>query len=237
MRLFRSLWMVLCCFSGTATAAAFQVSPTRLQLSATQATDALTLTNTSDAPTTLQITVFAWSQVDGQDVLSPTTDAVAVPPLITLAPGTRQLVRVALRQRTVTPVERSYRLILQQLPSPTTPSATSGAVVLLRLSLPLFVPAQQPSAPQAVWTITPTPAGFTLTLRNTGNSHLQVKRLSLHVPSTLVPLLDQDVFGYVLPGQTFHWTFPVLLPDDLKATNLLAETDRGVLRATLALQP
>ena len=237
MRSLSRFLLTVFCLTPLAGAVGFEVTPTRLTLNAAQPTDTLTLTNTASTPTTLQITLFAWSQVDGQDVLTPTQDAVAVPPVLTVAPGARQLVRVALRQRQDQPTERSYRLILQELPAPDPSPAVTGAAVLLRLSVPVFAPPRATSFFREQWTVTHTATGLTVTLLNQGNQHVQVKRLTLHTSMTSTPLLDQTVFGYALAGQRLQWTFPLPTVPVGQQLELSAETDRGVLRADLAVTP
>ena len=61
-----------------------------------------------------------WTQVDGDDVITPTNAGLLVsPPIFTLAPGAAQTIRVVARQKGVT-AETAYRLYSDELPAAAT---------------------------------------------------------------------------------------------------------------------
>src|SRR6187551_884973 len=66
---------------GAAVAGAFNVSPVRVELSAADRTQALTVRNEGGEPSVVQVQMLAWSQDSGQDVLQPTTDLLVSPPV------------------------------------------------------------------------------------------------------------------------------------------------------------
>ncbi|CAM3197002.1 hypothetical protein DESA109040_02200 [Deinococcus saxicola] len=241
----RSLLHLLCAaaallpLGGVASAASFAVSPTRLVLSNTVVTSALTLSNSTAAPSTVRVDVMVWSQVDGKDVLTPTTDVLAVPPVFTLPANGKQVVRLALRDRTDIGAERSYRLVLQEVPpEQTAPAAGSALNVVLRLSVPVFVQTAAVAAPRPEWKASITGESLKLSVLNAGNAHVQVTGLNLQLPGMTTPLLDVPVFSYVLPGQSLTWTFP--LPVGLKPgtpLDLSAKTDMGPFRAPVLTSP
>jgi len=220
-----------------ALAATLQLSPTQVQLSAETPTVALTLTNTSASASVVKVNVFAWAQEADQDVLTPTADVIAVPPLFTLAGGATQVVRVALRRPVTPAVEQSYRLLLEEVPGPAGSQAGTGLAVLLHLSVPVFVPPASVTAAPATWTLTRTTAGLQLTATNSGNTHLQVTRLTLRSPGSSAALFDLPVYGYVLPGQTHRWTVPPVNSPAGQSLELTAETNRGPVRASVLLTP
>lgn len=241
----RSLLHLLCAaaallpLGGVALAASFAVSPTRIVLSNAVASSSLTLSNNTDVPSTVRVDVMAWSQVDGKDVLTPTTDVLAVPPVFTLPASGKQVVRLALRGRTDTGAERSYRLVLQEV-APEQAAVTAGSAlnVVLRLSVPVFVQTAAAAAPKPQWKASVTGQSLLLSVLNAGNAHVQVTDLNLQLPGTPAPVLDAPVFSYVLPGQSFTWTFP--LPTGLKpgtSLELSAKTDMGPFRAPVVTSP
>jgi len=89
-----AICLVLLALAGQASAASLQVAPTMLTLQANQNADGLWLSNSGRAPVQVQLRVFRWTQVDGEERLEPTRDLVISPPMQTLPPGQRQLVRL-----------------------------------------------------------------------------------------------------------------------------------------------
>ena len=113
--LLASLWLA----GGVAAAAGLQVSPVSLTLAANQTAEGLWLSNTENTPVNAQVRVFRWTQEGGEDKLTPTRALVISPPMLQLAAGDRQLVRVI---RLGAPpsgpgaVQEAYRMIIDELP-------------------------------------------------------------------------------------------------------------------------
>src|SRR6202165_3538316 len=78
-------------------AGSLSVTPIRIELSSAQRSVALTVRNEGNQPTVVQAQLVAWSQADNDDRLEPTTDVLASPPIFTVAAGTSQVLRIALR--------------------------------------------------------------------------------------------------------------------------------------------
>src|SRR5262245_15618685 len=133
-----------------AVAGSFNVSPVRVELSAKDRTQALTVRNQGDQPSVVQVQLFAWSQDAGQDILQPTTDVLVSPPVFTVQPGQSQLLRIALRGVADPARQLSYRAILQEVPQ----QAREGGPALqvaLKISLPVFVEPPVDAAPALEW--------------------------------------------------------------------------------------
>ena len=108
-----------------ANAQTLSVQPVTIQLLAGQRTAAMTVVNQGSVETSFQVRAFAWGQsADGGEVLTNSDAIVTSPPLGTIPPGGRQVVRLILRQAP-TDGESSYRLLLDQIPTPAAP-ARSG---------------------------------------------------------------------------------------------------------------
>src|SRR5688500_4736362 len=109
-------WTLACVLSlalcATANGASLQVSPTSVTLQAPQNADGLTLTNTGTAPLHAQVRVFRWTQQDNEEKLEPTRDLAISPPMLQLAPGAQQLVRIIRLGSPPMDAETSYRLIV-----------------------------------------------------------------------------------------------------------------------------
>lgn len=225
------LALLLCC--ANALGGAFNVRPTRLELSATQSAGMLTITNPTAAETVVQVQVNAWSQRDGADLLDASRDLIAVPPLFTLRPGASQVVRVGLRRAPEPDAELTYRLLLREVPPPPAEGFT-GLQVALNISLPVFVQAVGGSAPKLHWNLGRGADGLlTLQLSNSGNAHVQLTGVTLTGPDRTVE--GQNLPVYLLPGQSRAW------PIDSGATGgtrwtVRAATDAGPVKAELVLE-
>ena len=133
---------------------ALRVAPTRLDLSGQRPIATLSVQNAGAEPTLVQLDLFRWSQVDGEDVLEPTDDLVAAPRVISLAPGEERTVRVGALAPNRTAVEATYRVFVREL----APSfaAESQVRFTVRIGVPLFAaPTASAAAPPITWRIVP----------------------------------------------------------------------------------
>ena len=107
--------------ASVASAASLGVSPVRVTLSESQSMGAITVRNDGAEPVSMQMEMLNWSQAEGKDVLTPTRDLLANPPIFTVPAGGSQLVRVGLRRAPDGQRELTYRIGLQELPPPPIP--------------------------------------------------------------------------------------------------------------------
>jgi fimbrial chaperone protein len=203
-------YLVLCAVAllspSIANAAGWEIDPVRIELSPQQQTAALTVKNSSDQATSIQIQAVAWSQRYGKDVYLPTNELLVSPPIFTIAPKGEQIIRVALRRQADATHELSYRLNLQELPPPSTPNFM-GVKVALRVSLPVFVQSLQGGvAPKMVWDIARMAEDqLKVVVRNSGNAHVQISDFALYVPGNDKPITGESGSSYVLAGQMQEW--------------------------------
>ena len=78
--------------AGPASAGSFTVNPVQLNLSADRQETSLKMTNRDSTPVSVRIATYAWTQLDGRDVYSPTNDVIVWPPIFTIPAGRTQLV-------------------------------------------------------------------------------------------------------------------------------------------------
>lgn len=199
-------------FAQACPAASLQVSPIRLDFAAEAQTRELWLSNSGDAPLRAQVRVQQWSQADGEDRLEPTRELVATPAIVEIAPGQRQLVRIVRLQPTPSTVERSFRLIVDELPYAAA-QAGSGLNFLLRYSVPVFVaPVEAATAPAAAtFRYLPAAAGQPprLEAANPGARHVKLSQLTLLDAAGARTELVPGLLGYVLAGQRMQWPLPL----------------------------
>lgn len=193
-----ALGTVSCAF-----AAGLQVSPTSLSLPAKQRAGVFTLTNTGGKPLTAQVRVYRWNQdSEGKDVLTPSGDVVASPPMVKLAAGGAQQFRV-IRTKPAGQYEEAFRLVVDELPAPEEKPGGSLQFVL-RYSIPLFL--NQTDSPEASlqWRVQRSPDGkAVLIVKNIGKVYAQLSHLSVKTGGKEQTLVN-GLAGYVLPGNT--WT-------------------------------
>jgi len=214
------------------------VEPVRIELSAQQPTSAITITNEGDQPTSIQVQVVAWTQVEGKDVYTPTKELIISPPIFTIHSKQEQIVRVALRQVSEFQGEATYRINLQELT--TVPQGTSSVVqVALRVSIPIFIQMQKGVAvPKMIWHVErSSDSTLIVTLRNHGNAHTQITDLALYLPGKEQPIASDTVSSYVLAGQGRQW-FLKLTPTEKingERLRLKAFTDADKIDTEIAL--
>ena len=234
------VWLALglCVTVGPARAGSFQVNPIRVEMSKGATSASITLRNDGDEPIVVQSSVVGWSQDNGQDAYAPTSEALVTPPIMTVAPGASQIVRVGLRRGPDPQRELTYRVYLQEVPPPPKPGFT-GLQVALRVGLPVFVPPTATAIRRLEWSTQIRPDGIALTAQNTGNVHVQVTDYELRLPGASETLARESSLMYVLAGQRRQWNLSVPA-DRLKSVRelrLKAFTDAGEIDTAVNVEP
>ena len=180
---------------------------------------AIWLENKGAEPVTLQVRSFGWDQSSGTDTHIDQSTIVASPPVATVAPGERQLVRVIRRGPAATG-ERASRLIVDELPRPRSQSEASSARldVQMRYSLPLFVyeASRDAARPMLDSRIVIEQGQRWLVIRNNGTGHARLTDLTIERNGAATSI-QSGLVGYVLPGATMRWP----LPDTLAPASVL----------------
>lgn len=202
---------------------------------------ALWLENRGDAPAQMQLRVFEWQQIDLHDHYETGHDVVGSPPMIRIEPGERQLIRLTRTVDVPPGVERAFRVIIDEIPTPE-PEANEGPVSVgikfqMRYSIPLFVygeglwtkvshdrrrdPADA-AQPSLSWRIQTHDGKPHLQVHNAGNVHARLTEVAFQQQDVRVSV-SEGLLGYVLPGATMHWP----LPDDYAAGGELVAKVNG----------
>lgn len=174
-------------------AGSFSVAPVRLEVKMPKRAASIEVQNTGDLPAQIQVERYRWiADNGGDDRLEATDDVIATPPIFTLAPGQKQIVRVLLFAPPDPTRERTYRVVLQETALNDPPP--NGVRALLRISMPLFVHAPE-AKPSIKWTLQRDGASYWLFAENIGNAHAQI--------TTARSPAGQEIkaAGYLLPGE------------------------------------
>jgi fimbrial chaperone protein len=212
-------------------AGSYQVQPVRIELSANSPSLTVQVRNLGEEATTIQTQVSSWRADGTEEILSATDELLLNPPIFTLEPGKVQLMRVGLRRPLISPVEGTYRLILEEVP-PAPKPGFMGVTTLLKLSVPVFVAPAVP-APQLVWGMRRISDTETqLWVENRGNAHVQIRSLDVSRAGVNELEYRQERMAYVLPQGRKEWVIPggVFAQAGM---SVLARTDIGEIRVRI----
>jgi fimbrial chaperone protein len=191
--------------AGTAAASSLGIAPVRIELSPSVSTAVLTVRNPEDSPVTVQAQGAAWSQQDTHDQLADTHDLLVTPPLFTIAPRGRQVVRIALRRAPDPSRELDYRLVLSEIPPVAAPQGT-GLRFALRITLPVFVAAATRTSAALSWRHDWLPDGtLEIEAENRGTAHLQILDFDVQTADHAAQVVHTAAARYLLPGSAAHW--------------------------------
>ncbi|WP_146163369.1 fimbrial biogenesis chaperone [Sphingomonas fennica] len=199
-RLAHGLALLSLLVSQQAAAASLRISPIGLDLSEKDRAASITLSNSAEEPVSLQIRIFKWTQVDGEDKLDPTDEMLVSPPAATVPAGASYTIRVA--RPSVTPVtsELAYRVFIDELPKPIDPeTGARGISMVLRTSMPVFVTPEKAKA-QLQWSVAPSGVDLAVTVRNSGARSVKVANLSATTKDGTPLVATEGLNGYVLAG-------------------------------------
>ena len=229
LALVAAAWAMLCLGSPAARAGGLEVAPLGVDFAGGQMAQTITVANRATTTATVQVRTFDWSQPGGIDRLSPTDAVVASPPIVTIPPGREQVIRVLVRRPAAGATEKSYRLMVDEIPVP-----VPGQINLaLHLSLPIFVSAATPGQAKVSWSARPAGGGMVeVAARNGGTRHAKFDSLTI---ATRGGGASRAFGGYVLPGQEKRWRIPLRGLDRAGQVALRGNGDQGGIDVTIAL--
>ncbi|MEW6022319.1 MAG: molecular chaperone [Pseudomonadota bacterium] len=196
-----------------AQAASLQISPVSISLRANQAAGGINLQNLGERPVYGQVRVFAWDQRNGEDVLTPTDELVASPPIIEVGAKGSQTIRLVRKGGAAAGAapgnpERTYRLLIDEIPRED--EQASGVAIRLQYSVPVFVaPVDEAAAPNLAWSVLRKDNAWVLRVRNSGALHAQVGAASLVDGAGKETEISKGLLGYALAGREREWRLPV----------------------------
>jgi fimbrial chaperone protein len=234
----QALWGLafLFLFASVAQAGSFSVNPVRVTLSANQTVAAITVRNEGTEATVIQLETQSWTQSDGKDVLTPSGEILATPPILTIPPGGTRIVRVGLRRTPDAHREVTYRLFLREVPPP---QALAQALrVALLISMPVFVVPSGKTAPQVQWHAARTHDGqIRVDARNAGTAHIQLGQLDVSLAANGEKVATRSMSEYVLPDNQRSWMVgPKSAPPAGTLLHVSSQTDTGIVQSDVKLE-
>jgi fimbrial chaperone protein len=206
-----ALLVVLC--APSVHAADFSVTPVRIFMTTRDRAIAVTVENEGDEEMVMQAELFAWKQKPGgEDDLTPTEDIVLSPPIVKLAPKSRQVVRLARVGPPPVRDELTYRMIVREVPE-VKQGKELKVQLALAFSLPVFVTPN--TAKRQLQCQMERAAADTIraVCENTGNAYAQVRSFAL-LAGNGDKLATRETGGYILPNikRTFEIKAPARVP-------------------------
>jgi fimbrial chaperone protein len=232
--IFLALFLTQMFSGGIASSAQLRVEPVVLELNAPAAAGTLTLRNDEDNEATIQTRVLRWSQTGGVESLEPTTDVVASPPVVKLAPHADYVVRVVRVSKQQVRGEESYRVIVDQLPR--TGGGQARAVnLLIRQSIPVFFRARELTVPRVSWELRSEAGKLTVVASNAGDERLRIANLRLKDSAGIAVSLGNGLIGYVLGRSSMSWVAQKVPPGFRSggSISVTADTDKGQTHAVI----
>jgi fimbrial chaperone protein len=132
---------ILCgCFAAPASAGNFAVTPVRIYMASRERATAITVTNDGDEELVMQADIYEWKQSpDGQDLLTLTEDMIMSPPILKMAPRSRQVVRLISLIGVVEDQQQTYRMIVREIPEARSDKADLSLQIAYAFSIPIFM--------------------------------------------------------------------------------------------------
>jgi len=180
----------------------FSVTPVRIFVAPRDRAAAVTVTNEGNDPLVMQADVYVWNQKpNGDDELTPSDDLFLSPPILKLAPKSRQVVRLAMLSPPKSGRQLTYRMIVREIPEALQPKKSVELQIALAFSLPIFI--TPPGAKPVLGCALERGAANMVqaVCQNTGTAYVQPREFTL-TGADGVKLASRDSGGYILPGIT-----------------------------------
>ena len=213
---------------GSSRAASLEVGPIRVQMYGAERTTTITLRNSGTDPMSVQVRAVDWTQDSSGDVYAPSSTLVASPPLAQIAPGESQVVRLVIENLAEVATERTYRLILDEIPGER--SGGVGVQTALRALVPIFVTPSANSRPRLRWSAARSGGDVSLTAHNDGQSRERL--VNAHVTAGGTDLGARPE-GYVLSGASRTWVLPA--PAGAASVRVTGEGEYGAVEVDVPI--
>jgi fimbrial chaperone protein len=190
--------LVACC-TIPAAAGSFSVSPVRIFMAPRERATAITITNEGDEALVMQADLYSWMQkANGEDDLVLTEDMILSPPIIKIAPKSRQVVRLAMLRPRPPGEQLTYRMIVREIPEAKPANANVQLQIALAFSMPVFITPNGVKR-NVVCTAERAADGLKASCENTGNAYAAPRSFVL-TNAAGDKLASSEKGGYILPN-------------------------------------
>ncbi len=224
--------------AGEARASSFSVNPTQVYLSATVKSALVTIRNETDQAVRFQVAAMAWDQDDtGHMQMAPTEEIVFFPALLTLQPREERRVRLG-TTLAPGPREKTYRLVVEELPPLQTGTPATGVAMLTKMTIPVFLQPARVSAQALLTDVGVSGGHLTFRLRNGGTTHFVPQGIRVTGKDEAgVTVVDQQATAwYLLAGGSRLFDLAVAEPQCKQVRTLAIEVLLGETKLTEAVR-
>jgi fimbrial chaperone protein len=174
-----ALALGLLCGAGRARASGLNISPVQVWLSPEASKSLLTLRNEGPEDARFQVSVMSWDE-DAQAgmKLAPTEEILAFPTMLELKVGETRSLRIG-SMVAFGPIERTYRVFLEELPAAEKPQSRSTVRVLTRVGIPVFLSPVKSLEDHKLSAVSLGSSGASIDVQNAGNVHMRVDSVRL----------------------------------------------------------
>jgi fimbrial chaperone protein len=184
---------------GLVQAGTFSVTPVRIFLQPRDRATAITFTNDGSTEVVLQADLYEWLQKpNGDDDLKLAEDVIISPPIIKLAPGAKQVVRLARLSMEPKESQQTYRLIAREIPEIAAAKQGISVQIALALSMPVFITPKDAKPNISCSSASVASGSIAFTCKNNGNAHAQVRYARVMRDGKELTQLENG--GYFLSG-------------------------------------
>ena len=213
--------------------ASFSVNPVIAHITEQQRITSFNIKNQSSTPTAIELQIFRWEQIDGEEKLTPAPEMLVTPTIFKVPANASQIIRVGMRQPVLSEKEQAYRLILKEIPAPPK-QGFQGLNVLLKISLPIFASKTMVS-PALQWRAIAGENGkLKLDINNTGLGHTKILQVNLRNGTQQLPLTIKRQ-TYLLAGDHQQWSTELDVKPGVEL-KLEANTSRGQVDTILKVE-
>jgi len=209
------------------------ISPVTIELDHKARSAVVTVYNQGEGAGDFEVKVTEWSQNDrGADVQSPTKDIIYFPRFLKIAPNESRVIRIAARTPAVRK-EKTYRLIVAELPERSAPKAT-GVSFQFQFAIPFFVLPPNKIVKGKIFNSSVFGGEVRTTVANEGNIRFRVESVAVQGRNSKgETLFEKTITGwYLLAGASKVYSMPI--PSDKCAG--LATVDLTVKARDLVLK-
>jgi fimbrial chaperone protein len=223
--------------AGPTRASEVQINPVVVSLSPAARSAIVVVRNSGQETTRFELQVRSWGQdPDGEMLLAPTAELAVYPPVLTLAPGEERNVRIG-ASTPFGPVEKTYRVFLQEMAPPEKPDAGVQVRVVSRIGLPVFLAPAKTVEKPLVADLAARAGKATFRLVNEGTVHVRptsVKVVGLDAAGKQVVERELNAW-YVLAGgeRRYQAEIPKESCGAVREIEVQVTIPREVLRAKL----
>jgi len=199
------------CAAGRAGAAGLEISPVTVSLSPGETSALISVRNAEASEVRLQVTSMTWGETaEGEMKLAPTKDLVVFPALLVLKAGEQRSIRVGAGAG-FGPVERDYRIFVEELPPAERSGAPNSVRVLSRIGIPVFLAPSRVERRPVIEDLVAAQGRIGFALRNRGTVHFRPAVLKIMAVDAGGKELFQHSWNpwYVLPGGERRYQEPL----------------------------